>query len=114
MGGSSTTNYAIYNRGNPRDFDNWANRYGATGWAWNDVLPYFMRTENQTNSDYAANSAYHSTSGPMPITSAPNPDPILLRYMEAWSREGWPTIDFNGATQRGTSKFIISLGTTIL
>lgn len=43
IGGTSTINWMLYNRGNRRSYDNWANNYGATGWAYNDVLPYFRR-----------------------------------------------------------------------
>lgn len=105
LGGSSTTNFAIYNRGNRHDYDNWANYYGLGDWSYEAVLPYFLRTENNTNMGYVQdNRRYHSTSGPMPITSPPKPDPILLRYMSAWNRQGVPYTDFNGPNQYGTSE----------
>lgn len=105
MGGSSTTNYAIYNRGNRRDYDNWAQYYGLTSWSYDNVLPYFLRTENNTNAGYVRMATqYHNTSGQMQISSAPNPDPILLHYMTGWNRQGVPYTDFNGPNQFGTSK----------
>lgn len=105
MGGSSTTNFAIYNRGSRHDYDNWANYYGLPEWSYQNVLPFFLRSENNTNPQYvAANPSYHSTSGQLQVTSAPNPDPILLKYMNAWNRQGVPYVDFNGPSQLGTSE----------
>ena len=105
MGGSSTTNYAIYNRGNRNDFDNWANYYGLPEWSYQNVLPFFLRSENNTNRDYVSqNPSYHSTSGQLEISSPPNPDPILIKYMNGWNLQGIPYTDFNGPNQLGTSK----------
>ena len=105
MGGSSTTNFAIYNRGNRHDYDNWAQNYGLTEWSYEKVLERFRRFENNHNSLFVRNSPqYHGTSGLLSISSPPNPDPILLRYQEAWNRAGVPRTDFNGPRQPGTSK----------
>lgn len=105
MGGSSTTNYAIYNRGNRHDYDNWANTYGLPEWSFERVLPFFLRSENNTNRQYVAdNPRYHSTSGHLQISSPPFPDPILNHYMKAWNQQGIPYTDFNGPNQLGTSE----------
>ena len=107
MGGSSTTNYAIYNRGNRMDFDNWANYYGLTEWSYENVLPFFLRSEHNYNADYVRNSPRtHSTTGQLAVSSAPHPDPILLHYMAAWNNAGVPYTDFNGPNQPGTSELL--------
>lgn len=106
MGGSSTTNYAIYNRGNRHDFDNWANYYGLPEWSFENVLPFFMRSEHNFNAEYVRRSPQtHNTTGQLAVSSAPNPDPILLHYMNAWNRAGVPYTDFNSLNQPGTSEF---------
>lgn len=43
VGGSHNLNFMVYSRGNRRDFDSWASDYGATGWSYDEVLPYFLR-----------------------------------------------------------------------
>ncbi|XP_075589709.1 L-sorbose 1-dehydrogenase isoform X2 [Dermatophagoides farinae] len=104
MGGSHSTNFAIYNRGHRYDFDHWANYYGLSEWSFENVLQYFTRTENNTNSRYVeAAPGHHSTTGQVEVSSAPNPDPILLKYMEGWNHQGLPYTDFNGPHQLGTT-----------
>lgn len=106
IGGSSTTNTNIYNRGNRRDFDNWAFNLGLDGWSFDDVLPYFIRSENNTDEDIVReNSGYHGTEGPMVVSSAANPDPVILAYRDVANANGYPTVDLNGETQLGTGIF---------
>ncbi|KPM07555.1 GMC oxidoreductase-like protein 2 [Sarcoptes scabiei] len=104
IGGSHTTNFAIYNRGSRYDYDNWANHYGLPEWSYENVLPFFLRTENNTNQEYVRDSPnHHSTSGHIEVSSAPRPDPILLKYIEGWNRQGVQYTDFNGPRQFGTT-----------
>ena len=106
LGGSSTINEADYNRGNPRAYDQWSSVYGAANWTARDVWPFFLRSENNTDpAIVAANPRFHSTSGPVQITSSPYPDPIYLKWIEANNALGWPTVDINGPTQYGIGKF---------
>ena len=60
LGGSSTINAMIYAHGHPSDFDTWAS-LGNPGWGFDDVLPYFTKSENNT---VHRDSPYHGTSGP--------------------------------------------------
>lgn len=69
-----------------------------------------MVTENNTNLKYvSASPEHHSTTGQIEVSSPPHPDPILLKYMEGWNRQGIPYTDFNGPHQLGTSNWTIDL-----
>ena len=94
LGGSSSTNGMAYFRGHPRDFDEWA-ELGNTGWSFREVLPYFIRSEN--NVDYR-NSPWHGTSGEMHISHVRQYNPMIKPFLEATSALGFGRCDdFNGA-----------------
>ncbi|KAH8032121.1 hypothetical protein HPB51_023231 [Rhipicephalus microplus] len=57
LGGSSVINFMLYVRGNRRDYDNWANDYGAKGWSYDEVLPHFKNIENCHIKAYSDNAA---------------------------------------------------------
>lgn len=96
LGGTNALNYAAYSRGNRHDYDSWATTYGAgSGWSYEQVLPYFLRSENNTDLAVVnSNPRFHSTSGPVQISTAPNPDPIIYRWLGAAWAAGWPRNDF--------------------
>ena len=97
LGGSMTDTVNVYLRGNAHDYDNWAENLGAgPGWSAQAVLPYFLRTENNTDpAVVAAAPAYvHSTSGPLKVSTVPNPDPITTKWLNAVVGMGWPKTDF--------------------
>ena len=89
----------VYNRGNRRNFDDWENVYGCRGWSYNNILPYFLRSENETDSTYLANG-YHNTSGPITVTSnwnnLENELPIFKDYIQTAQMAGYRIIDPNG------------------
>ena len=104
LGGSSVINRMVYLRPNPRDFDDWEQTYGAIGWSFADVLPFFVKSEN--NSDYrivANNPHYHGMDGPLGVASDPNLN-LFLRYVQkGYNSYGIPTLDVNGPDQAGTA-----------
>ena len=97
LGGSSSINYMIYIRGNRADYDHWAN-LGNTGWSYDDVLPYFIKSE--TNETFA--DCYHGCSGPLVVSSHPHIAPVTQRYLAAAQEAGITyNPDFNGERQEG-------------
>ena len=69
LGGTHSPGIGMYTRGNRRIYDNWANVYGARGWSGREVMPYFLRSENNTDpAILAQNPAVHSTSGTLEVT----------------------------------------------
>lgn len=97
VGGSHNMNFLVYSRGNRKDFDSWAHQFGATGWSYNDVLPYFLRSENNTDVNILnANPMFHSTTGPVVVRTPKNPDPVIEILKQAVLSWGYPLVDQNG------------------
>jgi 4-pyridoxate dehydrogenase len=91
LGGSSSTNMTAFTRGSPGDFDRWA-RDGATGWSWNEVLPYFKRIETWQGGA----SALRGGSGPVSVIAAKASDPLTAAVDRAAATCGYPlTEDYN-------------------
>ncbi|MFT3721717.1 GMC family oxidoreductase [Pseudorhodoferax sp.] len=85
LGGSSSINGMIYMRGQPEDYDQWA-REGNAGWGWNDVLPYFKRSENNAR---GAN-AFHGNQGPLSVTDPVEVHPAAEDFITACVNAGVP------------------------
>ena len=97
LGGSSSINGMVYIRGQGEDFDYWR-QLGNTGWSFEDVLPYFKRSEHQTRGA----DAYHGTDGPLCVSDVPDRHPICEAFIQAAIELGLPrNDDFNGASQEG-------------
>lgn len=106
LGGSSAINYMIYIRGNRTDYDGWA-QAGNAGWAYEDVLPYFVKAENNRT----FHDRYHGTAGPLEVTSHPPSNPLVERYLAAAQEAGIPfNPDFNGAFQEGCGPLQATIG----
>jgi choline dehydrogenase-like flavoprotein len=104
LGGCSAMNAMIYIRGNRHDYDSWA-KQGATGWSYDEVLPYFRRSE--TNSRGA--DGFHGVDGPLHIEDLRDPNPLTARLIEATAATGVKrNDDFNGAEQEGTGFYQVS------
>ncbi len=101
MGGSSSVNAMVYTRGNARDYNQWA-ALGNPGWAWQDVLPFFKRAEN--NECTGANE-HRGVGGPLNVSYLPSPSPINEAFMRACEDQGIArTPDYNGAQQYGVGR----------
>jgi choline dehydrogenase-like flavoprotein len=97
LGGSSSMNAMIYIRGNPSDYEGWEN-LGNAGWGWQDVLPYFKKSENQ---DRGA-SEFHGTGGPIDVCNLRYVNELTRAFLAGAQETGIPAnSDFNGATQDG-------------
>jgi len=97
LGGSSSINGLLYVRGQAEDYDHWR-QLGNPGWSFSDVLPYFKRSENQTNGA----DQYHGTGGPLAVANLVERNPLCEAFIESGMAAGIPrNDDFNGATQEG-------------
>ena len=97
LGGSSAINAMVYIRGHAWDYDNWA-ALGCAGWAYDDVLPYFKKSEgNERGGD-----AFHGDKGPLNVMDQRWPNPGSLAFVEPAEELQLPQTDhFNGPQQVG-------------
>ncbi|GJL80495.1 MAG: choline dehydrogenase [marine bacterium B5-7] len=101
LGGSSAINGLIYIRGQHADYDHWEN-LGNTGWGWNDVMPYFIRAENNSRGA----SKYHGDSGPQAVSDVAEPHELAEAFINSCVATGMScTKDFNGEQQEGAGYF---------
>ncbi|WP_454825230.1 GMC family oxidoreductase [Paraburkholderia xenovorans] len=99
LGGSSSINGMIYNRGLPSDFDNWA-AMGNPGWDYASVLPYFKRSERRIG---GVDCGYHGRSGELPVSDTDWKIPPIDAFLNGVEALGVPrNPDYNGASQAGT------------
>lgn len=102
LGGSSAINGMLYVRGQPEDFDDWRDTYGCTGWGWDQVLPYYKKSEDNTR----GSSQYHGTGGPLTISDLSEKHPISGKMIDACREAGMPAIDdIHGPSQEGATWF---------
>ncbi|MHA1108707.1 MAG: GMC family oxidoreductase [Alphaproteobacteria bacterium] len=97
LGGSSSVNVMAYTRGNPADYDRWAQK-GARGWSFTEVLPYFKRCESWEEGE----DERRGGDGPLGTQRARTRDPLFDAWIEAGRAAGFPiTEDYNGVQQEG-------------
>lgn len=100
LGGSSSINGHIYNRGQRNDFDTWA-QYGNRSWGYADVLPYFKRMEHRIGN---GDDTYHGRGGELTVTDIDWRDPLCDAFIDGAVSLGIPrNPDYNGAVQEGVS-----------
>lgn len=104
LGGCSSSNAMLYNRGHASDYDAWAGQ-GNPGWSFKDVLPYFKRSENHE----AGPSALHGVGGPLNVAEQGEPNILTRTFIEAGIQAGIPyNADFNGTEQEGVGLFAVT------
>jgi choline dehydrogenase len=102
LGGSSAVNGGVYNRGQRNDYDSWAQR-GNPGWSYDEILPYFRRTEHRLG---AGDDHYRGREGSLPITTPVWPSVLCDAFFESAGKCGLPfNPDYNGATQEGVGRY---------
>ncbi len=97
LGGSSSINGLIYIRGQKQDFDLWR-QLGNTGWSYDDVLPYFRKSEDQEHGE----NEFHGKGGPLAVSDLRTDHPLHDAFVAGSKQAGYPyNPDFNGAEQEG-------------
>ena len=105
LGGCSSLNAMLYVRGHKRDYDRWQSHYGASGWSFDDVLPFFKASENQQRGP----SDFHGVGGPLEVQERRYVNPLSERFLAAAEHLGWPANgDFNGAQQEGVGLYQVT------
>jgi len=104
LGGSSSVNAMIYIRGQREDYDAWAAQ-GNPGWAWADVLPYFLKSEHNER----GGGPLHGQGGPLNVMDLRSPNRYAPEFVKAGQQAGYTlNPDFNGAQQEGVGMYQVT------
>ncbi len=102
LGGSSSINGMIFQRGNPMDYEKWAKDPGMERWNFAHCLPYFKRMENCL----AGGNEFRGVEGPLKVERGPADNPLFHAFFAAVQQAGYPlTEDVNGYQQEGFARF---------
>lgn len=93
--------FLIYTRGNRKDFDRWSEA-GNYGWSYDEILPYFMKSEKANLGQYSS-SPYHNQNGPWSVSFNPMRTPLGEAFVKANKMMGMNEIDYNAHDQMGVS-----------
>lgn len=106
LGGNGVHNNMIWTRMTAGTLNAW----NLTGWRYDDVLPFFKKSENASASRVAANAAYHGFTGPVQISDNKGPDKSGPIFVQACVNAGYPNnTDFNGATREGCGYHVFNI-----
>ncbi|XID75057.1 GMC family oxidoreductase [Alkanindiges sp. WGS2144] len=104
LGGSSNINAMVYIRGHRQDYDRWA-ALGNTGWSYDEVLPYFKKSEHNER----INNKYHGQGGPLNVCDLRSDSVLQQVYVQAAKEADYPlNDDFNGAEQEGLGVYQVT------
>jgi choline dehydrogenase-like flavoprotein len=105
LGGGGSINAQVFTRGNPKDYDEWADEEGCAGWSFADVLPYFRRFEDNER----FSNVWHGTGGPIAVSDPISPHPMSKAFVRAAQEAGLPyNPDFNGERQEGCGLYQVT------
>jgi choline dehydrogenase len=105
LGGCSSMNAMIYIRGNRADYDGWRDDFGADGWGYDDVLPYFVKAERNSR----LSGPFHGDSGPLRVEDRRYTHELTHAWVEAAAAAGLErNDDFNGAAQDGAGLYQVT------
>lgn len=105
LGGCSSMNAMIYIRGNSADYDGWRDEFGADGWGYDDVLPFFLKAED--NASFTGR--YHASGGPLRVEDRSYNHELTHAFIDAGVSAGLPrNHDFNGAEQQGVGLYQVT------
>jgi choline dehydrogenase len=101
LGGSSSINGLIYIRGQREDYDHWA-ALGNRGWGYDDVLPYFIKSESNELDE----GDFHGANGPLKVSNIQGKNELIEAFIAGAGEQGVPrTTDFNGLHQEGAGYY---------
>ncbi len=104
LGGSSAINAMLYVRGHREDYDGWA-ELGCEGWSWDQVLPYFRKSENNEN----GSNEYHGSDGPLHVSDQKTPRPMTHGFVESARQAGYASqADFNTGDNEGVGIYQVT------
>jgi choline dehydrogenase len=102
LGGGGSINAQVFTRGTPGDYDGWARDFGAIGWTFDEIQPYFIRSEGNER----LSGPWHGTDGPLGVSDIHEVNPLTRAWVKAGMEFGLPfTGDFNGETQYGVGYY---------
>jgi choline dehydrogenase-like flavoprotein len=105
LGGSSSINAMIYIRGSRYDYQTWRDDHGCTGWTYADLMPYFLKAEDNSRGA----SAFHRQGGPLKVTDTPYHSTATEAFIEAAAEQGAErNPDFNGHRQDGVGWYQVT------
>jgi len=104
LGGSSAINGLLYIRGQHADYDLWR-QLGCIGWSWDDVKPYFIRSEDQARGA----DEFHGVGGPLHVSDLTETHVLSDTVLDACVQAGLPRCDPNGADQEGASYYQLTV-----
>lgn len=105
LGGSSSINGLLYIRGQHADYDQWR-QLGCEGWSWDDVMPYFLRSQHQER----GGDDFHAQGGPLNVSDVTTTHPVSDAVMDACEQAGIPKVkDVNAGQQEGATYYQLTV-----